>query len=74
MGVLFEIQKINRIEQAEKIKINCPKDIYNISQIQEIKDATQESLIVITLNKKNIVTSIELVAMGKADSINVDFK
>ncbi|MCX8075226.1 MAG: JAB domain-containing protein [Clostridia bacterium] len=74
MSVLFEIQKIQRLENAEKIKIATPKDIYNIPQIQEIKDATQEHLIVITLNTKNIITSIELIGVGRIDSINIDAK
>jgi DNA repair protein RadC len=74
MSILFEIQKIQRVENAEKIKVSSPKDIYNIPQIQEIKDAVQEHLIVITLNKKNIVSSIELIATGRVDSINIDVK
>ena len=53
MSILFEIQTIKRIKNSEKIKIVSPKDVYNIKQIQDIKDATQENLIVITLNRKN---------------------
>jgi DNA repair protein RadC len=74
MSILFEIQTIKRIKNSEKIKIVSPKDVYNIKQIQDIKDATQENLIVITLNRKNIVTTIELVALGRANNINIDVK
>lgn len=74
MSILFEIQKIQRIENSEKIKISGPSNVYNIPHIQEIKDATQEHLIVMTLNKKNIVTTIELIAVGKTGSINIDLK
>lgn len=70
--ILYEKQKIVSTNNAQKIKITSPKDIYNLSQIKDIKDKIQENLIVIALNNKNIIDSIELVGVGSSKCIIIE--
>lgn len=70
--VLYESQKIIATKNKEKIRITSPLDIEKIEQIQEIKNKVQEHFLVITLNNKNFVNSIELVGIGSTTSIPMD--
>ena len=68
--VLYETQKIVKTNNTERIKITKPEDIYNLKQIEDIRGKLQEHLIVIALNGKNIIDSIELVGIGNANCIS----
>ena len=56
--ILYQSQRIVAANNEEKIKITSPEDIEKLKQIQDIKDQVQEHLLAITLNNKNIVSSI----------------
>lgn len=70
--ILYQSQRIVATNTEEKIKINSPADIEKLQQIQDIKDQVQEHLLVITLNNKNFVSSIELVAKGSKTCVQAD--
>ena len=62
--ILYQSQRIVATNTEEKIQITTPADIEKLKQIKDIKYQVQEHLLVITLNNKNVVSSIELVAKG----------
>lgn len=70
--ILYESQRIVATNNEEKIEINSPADIEKIKQVMDIKDKVQEHFLVITLNVKNIVNSIELVGLGSSTSASVN--
>lgn len=70
--ILYESQRIVATNTEEKIQITKPADIENIKQVMDIKDKVQEHFIVITLNNKNYVNSIELVSVGSSTSAFVN--
>ena len=70
--ILYQSQRIVATNNEEKIKITSPEDIEKLKQIQDIKDQVQEHLLAITLNNKNIVSSIELVAKGSKTCVQAD--
>lgn len=70
--ILYESQRIVATNTNEKIQITRPADIEKIPQIMDIKDKVQEHFIVVTLNNKNFVNSIELVGVGSSTSISIN--
>ena len=72
MLTIYETQKISRTNNTERIKIKSEQDVYKLKQIEEIKDKVQEHLIVIALNSKNYIDSIELVGIGSSSCIMIE--
>lgn len=70
--ILYQSQRIVATNTEEKITITSPADVENLKQIKDIKDQVQEHLLVITLNNKNMVKSIELVGKGSMTCVQVD--
>ena len=70
----LEIEKKPKVEYVDNIKINCPKNVYNLKEVQEIKDAVQEHLLFIGLDRKNNLRKIIMNGVGTTSSINVDIK
>lgn len=71
-NILYETQRIVATKSQEKIQIKTSKDVEKLPQIQDIKDKMQEHFIVITLNNKHFINSIELVGVGSTSSIPMD--
>ena len=69
--VLYETQKVTRTCNTERIKITSNTDVFSLKQILNIKEKVQEHLLVITLNTKNYINSIELVGIGSSQCIVV---
>lgn len=72
MSITIEIQKKSAIEQ--KIKINGTNDVVNLKEIQEIRNAVQEYLFFIGLDRSNNLKSIKLMGMGSSSIININRK
>lgn len=70
--LLYETQRIVASNNDEKIKITKPQDIEKIHQVMALKDKVQEHFIVITLNCKNVVSSIELIGIGTTNCIPIN--
>lgn len=72
MDLLYESQKIVKTNIKENFYIKSTLDVYNLPQVQAIKDKAQEHFIAIALNTKNRVLSVELVGIGSTSSVPMD--
>ena len=73
MGLSIEIQKKPK-EAIENIQICNPKDVYNLKEVQEIKDAVQEHLLFVGLDMRNNLRNISLIGIGTSCGITIDSK
>lgn len=73
MSLSIEIQKKPKGIQEKNI-INKASQIYELQEVQEIKDAIQEHLLFVGLNMKNHVRNIRLIGVGHSHGISVDSK
>ena len=60
MGLEIEIQKKLPVEERDITKVASPNDVYNLKEVQEIKDAVQEHLLFIGLDSKNNIRNVSL--------------
>lgn len=73
MKVEFEIEtkpKTNIIER----KGNSTTDIFNLDEVQAIKNAIQEHFLFIGMDRGNNIRSIRLLGIGNCSVINIDSK
>lgn len=70
----FEIEQKSKGNVDREIKVKSPQDVYEISEIQEIKNAVQEHLIYLGLNNANIINNIKIIGIGNSKCIQVDSK
>lgn len=72
MNLYIDIQK-----KRNKIlynKITKPSEIFKLKEIQEIKDAIQEHLLFLGLDKSNNIRNINLIGVGNTNGVMVDSK
>lgn len=72
MSISIEIQK--KPEMEKEIKINGTSDVVNLKEIEEIRNAVQEYLFFIGLDKSNNLKSIKLMGIGSSNTININRK
>ena len=72
MSLSINIQK--KQKDIEKRKYNQPSDIYNLKEVQEIKDAVQEHLLFVGMDNANNVKNISLIGIGTSRIINLNAK
>lgn len=72
MSISIEIQK--KPAMGQEIKINGTNDVVNLKEIQEIRNAVQEYLFFIGLDRSNNLKSIKLIGMGSSSIININRK
>lgn len=72
MSLSIEIQKKEKIENRGKI--NGSNEVFQLKEVQEIKDAIQEHLLFIGLDNKNNIKNITLIGIGTSNEIKVDSK
>lgn len=70
----IEIEKKPKSNIQKAIKLICPKTIYELKEVQEIKDAIQEHLLFIGLDHSNTVRNIRIIGIGTNSYICVDSK
>ena len=70
MSLSVEIQK--KQTGIEKRKITTSSDVYELEEVQEIKDAVQEHLLFIGLDNKNNVRNVTLLGIGSSSEININ--
>ena len=64
----FELgERINKRNSIEKVKIKSPKDVADM-MMSKMKDLTQEHLVALFLNTKNIVIKEETIFIGTLNS------
>lgn len=73
MTLQIEIQKKTKYEK-ELRTITKPKDVFELEEVQEIKDAVQEHLLFIGLDTKNNIRNVTLLGLGTSKNINIDTK
>ena len=67
-------KKPKLINEQNARKIICPKNVYQLKEIQEIKDAIQEHLMYIGLDRGNHIRNIDILGIGGSSSIEIDAK
>lgn len=73
MSLSVEIpKKPNRTN--ENRKITKSNDVFELEEVQEIKDAVQENLLFIGLDRRNNIRNISLLGIGTSSQINIDSK
>lgn len=72
MSLSIEIQKKDNIE--EQRKISKSSEVFQLKEVQEIKDAIQEHLLFIGLDNRNNIRNISLLGIGTSNEIKVDSK
>ncbi len=70
--LLIEIQK--KEKQVEARKINKAEEIFNLDEVQEIKDAVQEHFIFVGLDRVNNVRNVSILGIGTSSHIEIDVK
>lgn len=58
----------------KEIQVNKPSDIYELEEVQEIKNAIQGHLLLIGLDRKNNILNISLIGIGNGWNIKIDTK
>lgn len=72
MSLVTNIQKkTNKILYE---KIDKPSDVFELKEIQEIKDAIQEHLLFLGLDRGNNIRNINLIGVGNTNGVMVDAK
>ncbi|MBO5005057.1 MAG: JAB domain-containing protein [Clostridia bacterium] len=72
MSLKLDIQKKPNTTDSRQIK--RPEDIYNLEEVQEIKDAIQEHFLFIGLDRGNHIRKISLMGIGTSAGIYIDSK
>ena len=70
----IEIQKKPPKEFLEDIKVTGTKDVLRLQEVQAIKDALQEHLLFIGLDRGNNIRSINLLGIGTSSGIYINSK
>lgn len=73
MGLVINIPKKPIVNMAKR-KINQTSDVFQLREIQEIKDATQEYFFMLGLDIKNNLTNINLIGLGTSNYVYVNSK
>lgn len=72
MSLSIEIQKKEIGIKQRKVRI--PSEVFDLEEVQEIKDAIQEHLLFIGLDNRNNVRNISLLGIGSSSNININCK
>lgn len=73
MKVEIEIQTKPENDKLER-KSNCPEDVFNLDEVQAIKNAIQEHFLFIGMDNNNNIRAIRLLGIGSCNVINIDSK
>ena len=58
----------------ENRKISRPEEVFNLKEVQEIKDAIQEHFLFLGLDRANNIRNISLLGIGSSSHIEIDTK
>ena len=58
----------------ENRKISRPEEVFNLKEVQEIKDAIQEHFLFLGLDRANNIRNISLLGIGSSSHIEIDIK
>ena len=72
MSIEIDVQQKLNIE--DRRKITKPEDVYNLKEVQEIKNALQEHLLLVGLNNANKIRSIRILGIGSQNCVMIPIK
>ncbi len=72
MSLSIEVQK--KQLGTENRKVSKPSEVFELEEVKEIKDAIQEHLLFIGLDRRNNVRGISLLGIGSSTEIDIDCK
>lgn len=72
MSLSIEVQK--KQLGTENRKVRKPSEVFELEEVKEIKDAIQEHLLFIGLDRRNNVRGISLLGIGSSIEIDIDCK
>ena len=72
MNLVLDIQK--KECGINERKVNKPEDVFNLEEVQEIKDAIQEHFLFLGLDRVNNIRNISLLGIGTSSHIEIDVK
>ena len=72
MSLSIEVQK--KQLGTENRKVSKPSEVFELEEVKEIKDAIQEHLLFIGLDRRNNVRGISLLGIGSSIEIDIDCK
>ena len=58
----------------ENRKVSRPEEVFNLKEVQEIKDAIQEHFLFLGLDRANNIRNISLLGIGSSSHIEIDTK
>ena len=70
----FKIEQKLPRQSLEEKRIKSPEDIYNLKEVQEIKNAVQEHLLFVGLDNKKNVTNVNILGIGSDNKVQMDVK
>jgi len=73
MSIKIDVQK-KPINEFDTRKVSSTEDVYKLNEVQEIKDAIQEHLLLVGLDFNNNLKTIKLVGIGSNKAIIIDSK
>lgn len=74
MALTIEIQKKSKIKEQKERKVSRTDEVYQLQEVQEIKDSIQEILLFIGLDRANHVRNISILGVGNTSGVLVDSK
>ncbi len=72
MSLSIEVQK--KQLGTENRKVSKPSEVFELEEVKEIKDAIQEHLLFIGLDRRNNIRGISLLGIGSSIEIDIDCK
>ena len=73
--IIIEIEIMKKLlDEKIKRKVNKPEDIFNLEEVQAIKDAIQEHFLFLGLDRVNNIRNISLLGIGTSSHIEIDVK
>lgn len=69
-----EVQNKPQKEYSKDIKIINPEVVFNLAEVQEIKNAIQEHLIYIGMDRGNNIRNLKIIGIGTSSYITIDSK
>ena len=70
----IEVQKKPQKEYSKDIQIKRSTDVLNLEEVKEIRNATQEHLILLGLDRSMNLRTVRLLGIGSSSGIFVDSK
>ena len=72
MSIRIEIEE--KPNKSDNRKVNNPREVFNLEEVQVIKNAIQEHVLFIGLDNGNNIRKIKLIGIGNSKNVIIDNK